>query len=88
MVQRLGSKSTVFSRTETQVPGLTLHAEEQALLDAVDGRKTLYDLVNTPPLSASDNARIFYGLMCLGLVESREPRQIKVQLRTDGGQYQ
>jgi hypothetical protein len=88
VVQRLGSKATVFSRTAAQVAGLTLHAEEQALLDGVDGRKTLYELVNTPPLSASDNARILYGLMCLGLIEPREPRQIKVQLRTDGGKYQ
>jgi len=88
VVQRLGSKSTVFSRTAAQVPGLTLHAEEQALLDAVDGRRTLYEVVNTPSLSASDNARILYGLMCLGLIEPREPRQVKVQLRTDGGKYQ
>jgi hypothetical protein len=88
IVQRLGSKSTVYATTGAQVVGLTLHAEEQALLDAVDGKKTLYELVNTAPLSAGDNARILYALSSLGLVGPREPRQIKVQLRTDGGKYQ
>jgi hypothetical protein len=88
IVARLGSKATVYARTTAQVPGLTLHPEEQALLDMVDGRRVLYDLVNTPPLSAADNARILYALASLGLIEPREPRQIKVQLRTDGGKYQ
>lgn len=88
IVARLGSKATVYARTSAQVPGLTLHPEEQALLDAVDGRRVLYDLVNSPPLSAADNARILYALASLGMIEPREPRQIKVQLRTDGGKYQ
>jgi hypothetical protein len=88
IVQRLGSKSTIFGRTHAQISGLTLRAEEQALLDAVDGRKSLYELVNTPPLSAGDNARILYAMTSLGLIEPREPRQIKVQLHTDGGKYQ
>ena len=88
LVARLGSKSTMYGQTGLQVSGLTLRPDEQALLDAVDGRRVLYELVNTPPLSAGDNARILYALMVLGLIAPREPRQIKVQLRTDGGQYQ
>jgi hypothetical protein len=88
IVARLGSKSTLFAQTGVQVSGLTLRPEEQTLLDAVDGRIVLYELVNTPPLSAADNARVLYALMCLGLIEPREPRQIKVQVRTDGGKYQ
>jgi len=31
---------------------LVLDADEQNLLDAVDGRKVLYELVNTPPLTS------------------------------------
>jgi len=88
IVARLGSKSTIFAPTGAQVSGLTLRPEEQTLLDAVDGRRVLYELVNTPPLSAADNARVLYALMILGLIEPREPRQIKVQVRTDGGKYQ
>jgi hypothetical protein len=88
IVARLGSKSTVFVQTETQVAGLTLRPDEQALLDAVDGKRVLYDLVNTPPLSPGDNARVLYALLTLGLIEPRESRQIKVRLRTDGGKYQ
>jgi hypothetical protein len=47
----------------------------------------LYELVNTPPLAASDNARILYAFFALGLIVPREPRQIKVQIKTDGGKY-
>ena len=32
-------------------------------------------------------ARILYGFFALGLITPREPRQIKVQLKTDGGKY-
>jgi hypothetical protein len=64
---------------------LVLDESEQRLLDAVDGRKVLYELVNTPPLAASDNARVLYAFFALGLIVPREPRQIKVQLKTDGG---
>ena len=88
IVSRLGSKATVFIQSGLRVEGLTLRPEEQALFDLVDGRRVLYDLVNTPPLSAADNARILYALMTLGLIEPRDPRQIKVQLRTEGGKYQ
>ena len=88
IVARLGSKSTVYARTNAQLPGLTLRPEEQALLDSADGRRTLYELVNLPPLPASDNARVLYALTSLGLIEPREPRQVKVQVRTDGGKYQ
>jgi hypothetical protein len=88
LVARLGSKATVFAQTGAQVSGLTLRPEEQTLLDTVDGRRVLYDLVNTPPMPAADNARVLYALMSLGLIEPREPRQIKVQIRTEGGKYQ
>ena len=43
--------------------------------------------MNTPPLPSSDNARILYAFFALGLIVPREPRQIKVQVKTDGGKY-
>jgi len=87
LVARLGTKTTLFTRATGHAEGLALDEDEQHLLDAVDGRKVLYELVNTPPLTASDNARILYAFFALGLIVPREPRQIKVQLKTDGGKY-
>lgn len=87
LVARLGTKATLFARATGHTEGLVLDEDEQRLLDAVDGRKVLYELVNIPPLAASDNARILYAFFALGLIVPREPRQIKVQLKTDGGKY-
>jgi hypothetical protein len=87
LVARLGTKTTLFGRSAGHAEGLVLDADEQNLLDVVDGRKVLYELVNTPPLASSDNARILYAFFALGLIVPREPRQIKVQLKTDGGKY-
>jgi hypothetical protein len=87
LVARLGTKTTLFARANGHTEGLVLDAGEQRLLDAVDGRKVLYDLVNIPPLATSDNARILYAFFALGLIVPREPRQIKVQVKTDGGKY-
>jgi hypothetical protein len=87
LVARLGIKTTLFARATGHTEGLILDADEQHLLDTVDGRKVLYELVNTPPLAASDNARILYAFFALGLIVPREPRQIKVKLKTDGGKY-
>ncbi|HXH41989.1 MAG TPA: hypothetical protein VNN08_25415, partial [Thermoanaerobaculia bacterium] len=87
LVARLGTKTTLFARADGQAEGLILEADEQHLLDAVDGRKVLYELINTPPLPASDNARILYAFFALGLIVPREPRQIKVQVKTGGGKY-
>lgn len=87
LVARLGTKTTLFGRSAGHTDGLVLDAEEQGLLDAVDGRKVLYELVNTPPLPSADNARILYAFFALGLIVPREPRQIKIQIKTDGGKY-
>jgi hypothetical protein len=87
LVARLGTKTTLFGRSTGHTEGLVLDDDEQQLLDAVDGRKVLYELVNTPPLPSSDNARILYAFFALGLIVPREPHKIKVQVKTDGGKY-
>jgi hypothetical protein len=88
LVARLGVKTTLYAQTGVVNEDLILAADEQALLDAVDGKRALYELVNMPLLSAADNARVLYAFVTLGLIETREPRQIKVQVRTEGGKYQ
>lgn len=85
LVARLGIKTTLFARTNNAVEDLELTHEEQNLLNAVDGRKVLYELVNTPPLAPADNARILYGFFALQLITEKTQRQIKVQIQTGGG---
>jgi hypothetical protein len=87
LMARLGKKTTIFTRTETSYEELTLDADEQRLLDSVDGARTLYDLVNTPPLQPSMNARILYAFSALQMIAAKKSRKVKVQVRTDGGTY-
>lgn len=87
LVARLGVKTTLFEQTGKGVQGLTLAPEEQRVLDAVDGRRTLFELTQTPPLTGSENARILYALFVLGLISVKESKQIKVQLKTEGGKF-
>jgi hypothetical protein len=81
LIARLGGKTTVLIRSDE--PALTLTPEETALLNHVDGRKTLYDLVMVPPLSPPENARILYGLFALQVIGIKQP--VKVQVKTSGG---
>ncbi|HET7433277.1 MAG TPA: DUF4388 domain-containing protein [Thermoanaerobaculia bacterium] len=80
LVARLGSKTTVFARTN-DVADVTLDADEQRLLNAVNGRRSLFELVSTEPLPAADNARILYAFSALGIIEVAPSRPIKVQVK-------
>lgn len=80
LVARLGTKTTLFEPNPATQDFLT--AEEHNVLATVDGKKMLYELVNTPPLSPGENARILYGLFALQLIAPKQPRGIKVQLKT------
>lgn len=89
IVARLGSRSTIYERTAHQLEHLELAGPELGLLQQVDGKRPLSDLVNTSPLDPSANARLLYGMYALGLIAVRESKQIKVRLKTDpGGRYQ
>ncbi|HSP15462.1 MAG TPA: DUF4388 domain-containing protein [Thermoanaerobaculia bacterium] len=87
LVARLGTKSTVLQRSEKALEELLLDDDERRLLDSVDGKRTLYDLINTPPLQAGMNARILYAFMALQLIAARSPERIKVRMKTDGDTY-
>jgi hypothetical protein len=84
LVGRLGSKITVFSsrpRPE-HLAAFELEAAEEHLLALVDGRRTLFELCEQGPLAPGLNARILYGLQCLGLIrrEKDAPSGIRVQV--------
>lgn len=80
LVSRLGSKTTIFARTE-EVLDLALDDDERHLLDSVNARRSLFELVSRPPLPPSDNARILYAFSALGLIAPVKSRPIKVQVR-------
>jgi Domain of unknown function (DUF4388) len=84
LVARLGVKTALYAPTGVVNEDLVLSPDEQALLDAVDGRRVLYEVINTPPLTPADNARILYGFLALQLIAPKTTRQIKVQLSVDG----
>jgi hypothetical protein len=85
LVARLGAKTTLLERTSQELEKLVLSPDEQRLLDQADGKRTLFELVNTPPLPATTNARILYAFFALQLIAVKKPRQIKVQVKTDSG---
>jgi len=82
LVARLGSKTTYFDRTHAAVEEMHLSADDQHLLDAVDGRHALGDLVATPPLPAPENARVLYAFSALGMIAPCDPRGVKVQVKS------
>lgn len=85
LVSRLGTKTTLLERTAAIGSDFSLRPEEAALLEQVDGRTPLVDLINKPPLTPADNARVLYGFFALQLIAIRQP--VKVQIRTEAGKH-
>jgi hypothetical protein len=81
LLARLGTQTTILERIEHRRK-LTLSADENALLEAIDGKQTLVDLVNLPPGKASHNARLLYGFFVLGFIQPKERQRIKVQIKS------
>ncbi len=80
LLARIGSKTTVVERTDVAL-AFAAGKEEQALLAAVNGKRTLYDIVNLAD-NPADNARLLYGLFVLGLIRGKIRRPIKVRMKT------
>lgn len=83
LIARLGTKTTIFERTANELD--VKLGDEKQILEHVDGKTPLVDLVSRGPLSASDNARILYGLFALQYIAVRQP--VRVQIKTEGGKY-
>ncbi len=84
LVTRMGTKATVFNRNPAaDTADLLFPPEAEKLYRLIDGRTSLQELTNIPPLTAAQNARILYGFFALELIMVKSP--IKVQVRTAGG---
>lgn len=84
VIARVGSKTTVLERAigEDAEDSLKLGPEELAILRKVDGRTTLFDLTNLPPLTPAVNGRIMYGLFALKAIRVKD--RIRIQVPVSG----
>ncbi|HEX6176786.1 MAG TPA: hypothetical protein VF057_00395, partial [Thermoanaerobaculia bacterium] len=87
LLARIGTKTTLIARTGVQLDELTLDEDEQHLLESIDGKRALGELVNVPPLAAGVNARLLYAFFVLGLIVVKAPRGLKVKVATPGDKH-
>lgn len=87
LLARIGKRTTIVERASGHgAEELTLETSEKELLDKVDGKKTLADIVSGGPPPPPHAARLLYAFFVLGMVRIREP--MKVQFRTLGRKYE
>ncbi|HEU4520621.1 MAG TPA: DUF4388 domain-containing protein [Thermoanaerobaculia bacterium] len=84
LLARVGTRTGIIRRTGEAISELTLDEDEQHLLDRVDGRLTLGDLVATPPLSAGVNARLLYAYRVMNLVGLKPSGAVRVKVKQSG----
>ncbi|MCU0235001.1 MAG: DUF4388 domain-containing protein [Thermoanaerobaculales bacterium] len=67
---RLGGRGAVFKRLPRppHLEKFRFEPEERQLLELVDGKRNLYELCESGPLSPGANARVLYGLVELQMV--------------------
>jgi hypothetical protein len=82
LIARIGNKTTVLERTETAATDLTPGPTHTQILDSVDGKKTLYELISLPYGSPSEIAKTLYSLFAFKLIAVKPQKQIKIQLKT------
>ena len=75
-----------------QAPELGLDTDDFRLLSMVDGKKTLYELLNEGPRTAPENAKILYAFQAWNLVRRHPSQQeskgpVKIQLKTAGDSF-
>jgi len=86
LVARVGTRATLVERNRDEAAAavnLRLKPEEQNLLDSIRGRVTLHEVVNTPPLTPSENAKLVYAFHALQLITTRMPKAVRIQVKTD-----
>lgn len=87
--QRLGSKTAIYEPVFElkDILGLSLTQDETKLLQMVDGKKSLYEIVMKGPFSQGMNARILYAFFVLHLISKKSDGMIKIQWKTEGDQF-
>lgn len=75
---KIGSRTTVFRRTERAAPWLT--QDENDLLDEVDGKKSFAELTAVPPGPAIENVRRIYAFWLLKLVAPKQTVKVKMKM--------
>lgn len=85
LLGRMGARHTLLVRSDNTISELLLDEDEQHLLDSVDGKRTLGDLVNTAPLAAGVNARLLFAYFVMGLIDVKASRAIRVKVQTNAG---
>jgi hypothetical protein len=79
LLARIGTRTTLLERSKDAID-IELLPDEQALVDAANGKTPLADLVNTAPGTPADNARLLYALHVLGILTPKS--RVKVQLKS------
>jgi hypothetical protein len=85
LLGRIGGRHTMLTATGKQISELVLDEDELNLLHTADGKRTLGELVNTPPLAAGVNARLLYAMFVMGLIDAKTSQGIKVKVQTNAG---
>jgi hypothetical protein len=81
LLARVGGKGTILERAaDADFSEIALAPEEQAILNSIDGKRPLGELVMIANATPAINARIIYALHTLRLVNPRPPGIIKVQV--------
>jgi hypothetical protein len=83
---RLGGRGAIFKRLPRppHLEKFRFETDELELLELVDGKRTLYDLCESGPLSPGANARILYALVELQMltVDPASSGKILIQVRS------
>lgn len=83
---RLGGRGAIFKRLPRppHLEKFRFEADELELLELVDGKKNLYELCESGPLSPGANARILYALVELQLVTMDPTSSGKILIQVRG----
>lgn len=85
LLSRIGGRHTLLVKSGKEISELALDEDEELLLDRVDGKRTLGDLVNLAPLAPGVNARLLYAYFAMGLIAVKPSQAIRVKVQTNAG---
>jgi hypothetical protein len=81
---KLGGRGGILKPVQRppHLKSLELAAEEQALVDLVDGSRTVYELCEAGPFSPGINARVLYALLALRMINREQTsKSLRIQIK-------